>query len=155
MTDWVITSHAQEQMEERGLTRDQVDTVLRRPEISAPDPMGKPDCRYYVGGGMLAVVDEASREVITVGVSGASNRDWESFLPPSSEPLPPEPPKVRPRRNRGWRVKEQTLPVTRTNVLDGVHPGIARGVRAYLAANGLDFRSVRVLGPTQVEINPH
>jgi hypothetical protein len=57
-------------------------------------------------------------------------------------------------RNRRKKVKEVGLPVDRSNVLDGVHPGVAAGVLAYLAEHGLDFRAVRVLGPTQVEIDP-
>lgn len=153
MSDWVISGHAQEQMEERGVARDQLDKLLRWPQVSIPDPMGKPNCRYYSGGGVLAVVDEGAHEVITVGIIGASNRDWESFLPPPAIEESPQPaaPLRRPRRRRP---KDKGLPVARGNVLDGVHPGIAADVRSYLAANGLDFRAVTVLGPTQVEIDP-
>lgn len=153
MTGWVITHHAQQRMEDRGVAPDQVDALLAAPSISLPnpDPDGAPGTRLYIGGGLVAVVDEPARTVITVGVKGASNRDWESFPAPPAEAMPPEPDQVRHRRRR---VKEKALPVTRRNVLDGVHPGITHGVRAYLAAHGLDFRAVRVLGPTQVEINP-
>jgi len=141
-------------MEIRGIAQDQVDRVLARPEISLPSPdqNAPPGTRLYVGGGVVAVVDEPAHTVITIGVKGAANSDWESFpAPPATDPLPPEPTCLRQRRRR---TKDKGLPVTRSNVLDGVHPGIAAGVRQYLAAHGLDFRAVKVLGPTQVEICP-
>lgn len=155
MTDWVLTHHTRQRLEDRGIAPDQLDQLLARPQISLPnpDPDAAPGTRLYVGGGLVAVIDEPARKVITVGVNGASNRDWETFPAPLAGPLPPEPVRTDfPKRGR--RIKDKGLPVSRSNVLDGVHPGIADGVRAYLAANGLDFRAVRVLGPTQVEINP-
>lgn len=151
MTEWLVTGHAREQMEERGITKDQLDALLARPTLSIPDPKGQPNCRYYTGGGILAVVDEVDRAVITVGINGASKRDWRTFAAPASPP-PPEP--VRFRKQRRKRIKDAELPVTKTSVLDGVHPGIAADVRAYLDEHGLDFRAVRVVSPTEVFIDP-
>ena len=155
MTDWVLTHHARERMADRGIAPDQLDELLARPKVSLPNPDldAAPGTRLYVGGGLVAVIDEPERTVITVGVHGASNADWESFPAPQAGPLPAEPISTE-FRKRGRRVKDKGRPVCRTNVLDGVHPGIAAGVRAYLAAHGLDFRAVTVLGPTQVEITP-
>lgn len=154
MTDWVITLHARQRMLDRGIADDQLDSLLAAPQISLPnpDPTAKPGTRLYIGGGLVAVIDEPERTVITIGVKGASSRDWESFSAPQAGPLP-EPESTWPERRRR-RVKDKGLPVTRSNVLDGVHPGIAADVRAFLAAHGLDFRAIKVLGPTQVEINP-
>lgn len=150
MTDWVITNHAHERMADRGIAKDQLDALLAAPEISIPSATRGSE-RIYIRDRILAVVDEPRRTVVTVGLSGATNQDWELFPPPPADPLPPEPPRLRTRRRRR---KDEAPPVTRRNILDGVHPGVAADVRAYLAANGLDFRAVRVLGPTQVEIIP-
>jgi hypothetical protein len=140
-------------MLDRGIAQDQVDALLARPEISLPNPdlQAAPGTRLYIHGGVVAVIDEPEHTVITIGITGATNRDWESFSPPEAGPLPPQSPSLHHRRRR---VKEKGLPVARRNVLDGVHPGIAAGVRAYLAAHNLDFRAVQVHGPMQVEINP-
>lgn len=152
MAEWLVTSHAREQMEERGIAQDQLDALLARPALSIPDPKGMPNCRYYTGGGMLAVVDEVAHAVITVGINGASSKDWRTFAAPrGSAPLPADPVRFRKRKRKK---DDPGLPVTKSSVLDGVHPGIAADVRAYLAKHGLDFRAVRVISPTEVFIDP-
>ena len=152
----MATPHAQEQMAERGIAPDELDALLSRPETTIPDPKGEPDCRYYTGGGMVAVVNEATHRVITVGLDGASSRDWRSFGAPRGGPMPVEatpPPRKRMERRRR-AVGPPVERATTANVLDGVHPLIAAGVRAQLDAMGLDFRSVVVESPTVVSIVP-
>jgi hypothetical protein len=154
--DWEATAHAQDMMAERGITADQVSTLLAHPQTTAPDPKGRPNCRYYTGHGMLAVVDEAERKVITVGIMGANRHDWRTFAAPQSGAMP-EPvtvvgPNLYPAMMRRRRKEERAAEVRAMNVLDGVHPLIADGVRRELARLGLDFRSVRVDSPTEVSI---
>jgi len=156
--EWEATAHAQDMMAERGITADQVATLLAHPQTTAPDPKGRPNCRYYTGRGMLAVVDESTRKVITVGIMGANRHDWRTFAAPQSGAMP-EPATVRrpdlwPPMSRRRRKEERAAEVRAMNVLDGVHPLIADSVRRELARLGLDFRSVRVNSPTEVSIIP-
>jgi hypothetical protein len=145
-------------MAERGIAPDELDAMLRHPDTTIPDPKGEPGCRYYTGRGMVAVVNEATHRVITVGVVGASSRDWRTFGAPRGGPMPTESPARQRMTARRRAVEPVTVtganraPIQLANVLDGVHPAIADGVRAELANLGLDFRSVRVESPTVVSI---
>jgi hypothetical protein len=138
-------------MAERGIARDQLDTLLARPAVTVPDTkrLGR---RIYSNGVMLAVVDEAAHAVITVGYKGASSNDWRTFAAPQGGAAPVEPVVYGKRRRR---VKDKGLPVTTRSVLDDLHPSIAEGVREVLAEHGLDFRAVRIFSPTQAEIDLH
>jgi hypothetical protein len=148
--DWKVTPHALEQMAERGVAVDQLETLLAKPKVTVPDTkrLGR---RIYSNDVMIAVVDEDDRYVITVGMKGASSGDWETFAAPHGGAAPVAPIVDGKRRKR---VKEKGLPIQKSSVLDGVHPGIAEDVRAYLEKHGLDFRAVQVVSPTEVFINP-
>jgi hypothetical protein len=136
-------------MAARGITESQVCRLLVRPDHKLPDFKDE-GCRYYVGGGILAVVNEQTEEVVTVGIDGASRDDWRDFVP---APVPVDKPAPRRRRTAtGRRPKPPPAPVESRNVLDDVHPSIRDGVLKTLRQRGLDFRSVRVLSPTEVEI---
>jgi len=155
MESWSTTAHARQQMTERGIAPDQLDDVLAHPATTAPDPKGRPGCRYYKRGGVLAVVNEDEHTVITVGIVGASARDWRTFAAPlATGPAPVTSEQVEPWRPRQPRVKVSTAPVQATSILDGVHPSIAAQVRVTLNRLGLDFRSVVVQSPTEVSILP-
>jgi hypothetical protein len=155
MESWSTTAHAREQMIERGIAPDQLDAVLAHPATTAPDPKGRAGCRYYKRGGVIAVVNEDDHCVITVGVEGASSRDWRTFAAPlATGPAPVTSEQVEPWRPRQPRVKISSAPVQASSVLDGVHPSIADQVRKTLTELGLDFRSVVVQSPTEVSIVP-
>jgi hypothetical protein len=156
--DWALTYHARQQMELRGIARDQVDAALARPDHTTPSQKHA-GARQYVKGQVLLVVNEATRQVITVGIHGASKDDWESFAAPiSAAPAEPTPLRLLPGGAAATaspgarRPKPPAAPVQRTAVLDGVHPRIAAAVRRELARRGLDFRAVRVVSPTEVSI---
>jgi Domain of unknown function (DUF4258) len=158
MTQWQLTAHARERMALRGISVDQVDAVLDRPSQTMPDPK-RTGCRMYVGGGVVAVVDERTQDVITVGIDGATGNDWQSFAAPPAAPLSDdvvEPVPARTSRRAVRRPLARMRPATAAarNVLDGVHPLVAAEVRRVLSRRGLDFRAVRVLSPTDVRIAP-
>lgn len=152
---WRLTSHARERMADRGITIDQVEAVLRHPELTLPDPKGRSDdVRCHVGGDVLVIANHVYREVITVGINGASSLDWETFAAPaaSADEHPPPPYPVRATPRRRTREAERSEPIEERNVLDGVHPLVAQRVRRLLAERGLDYRHVVVLSPTDVRI---
>lgn len=148
--DWTVTGHAREQMAERGIAQDQLDTLLARPQTTLPDPKGMPGCRIFQSGQVVAFVNEVERVVITVGIHGASNSDWRTFAAPQGGSAPVVPVQYNGKRRK--RVKDKGLPVTTRSVLDDLHPSIAAGVRQVMAEHGLDFRAVRITSPTEVDI---
>lgn len=147
--DWTVTPHALEQMAERGVAVDQLDTLLARPQTTMPDPKGQPGCRIFQRDQLIAFVNEVEKVVITVGIHGGSRSDWHTLPAPQGGEAPAEPITYGQRRRR---VKDKGLPITKASVLDGVHPRVAAEVRQALALRGLDFRAIRVTSPTEVEI---
>jgi hypothetical protein len=147
--EWQVTPHALEQMAERGIARDQLDRVLARPQTTLPDPKRQPGCRIFQSDQVVAFVNEDEHVVITVGIHGASRDDWHTFAAPQGGPAPAEPVTYGVRRRRA---KDKGLPVTKSNILDGVHEHVAAEVCKALAQRGLDFRAIRVISPTEVEI---
>jgi hypothetical protein len=147
---WSLTGHARQQMEARGVERRTLYDVLTRPERTQPD-VRRTDARYLIRAGVIAVVSESSRQVITVLLDGASRADWERLQAHGG---------VRKPRNRTEKVAPSTeaaaarppAPVDRGHVLDGVHAGIAELVRRELAARGLDYRAVNMQSATCVNI---
>lgn len=138
---WHLTYHAREQMGLRGITVDQIVAVLKNPGTNVPSQ--KDDhSRIYGRDGVLAVVDPARRQVMTVGIAGANRHDWESHQAPQSsapfvEPQEPTPVPV-PRRARKRRTEPRAAPVTTTRVNE-------RLWRACLAKADGDVRRLRVL----------
>lgn len=158
--DWTITDHAREQMVERRITATALDAVLHRPTHTVPDPKGRADCRYFVRGDLLAVVNERERVVITVGYNGACKDDWKDHRPdeqPEDVHVVTAPVagvrRVAPLRRNAQQQRVASAPVQKRNMLDGVHEQLVIQVRQELQRRGLDFRAVEVLGPTRVVIN--
>lgn len=75
---WTVTTHAQEQMRERGIDLHDLDAALWHPTRtwSSPKPDDGPEIVYYAGNGITAVVHEIDRAVITVGIDGGAKDDW-------------------------------------------------------------------------------
>lgn len=156
MTQWRLTDHARDRLADRGITVEQLAEVLQRPSQNLPNPKRRQDgSRLYVGGGVVAVVNETTHEVITVGISGATGNDWVSFAPPAAAPLVESPLPVatgRVTRRSSPRRTAAVAEVASRNVLDDVHPQIAKTVRRLMRRHGLDYRAVRVCSPTDVRI---
>lgn len=154
--DWDYTAHALTRMRQRRILREQVDAVLAWPASNQPDPKRQAGVRLYVGGGITVSVNEDDRVVLTVGVQGADRSDWESFRAPALSVLEGgRMPGTRARtstRRTTRKPKPTPAPVASRNVLDDVHDGIARTVRKTLRKHGLDYRSVTVVSPTEVEV---
>jgi len=118
---WRLTAHARERMGDRGITVDQVAAVLRHPGTNLPSQ--KDDrTRVYTRDGVTLVVDEDARNVITVGIVGASGRDWEEHAAPLAsapliEPEAPAPARAPQRRSRRHTAPVGAVTTTRVNQL--------------------------------------
>jgi len=66
-------------MVERRITETELRAMLEFPARSIPDPKRRPNCRYLIGGGILAVVNEVEKAVITVGLDGADRHNWQDL----------------------------------------------------------------------------
>jgi len=160
---WRVSAHARAQCIERGIALAELDRLLTDPptRTSSRHPGNTEHHRRYAGHGILAIVEERSRTVITVGLDGASKADWEDTARTRRTDLPEAAPAAEPRRRR--RAEPLRLAgnaadpvpmarVSRRNVLDALHPAVRVGIEAELARRGLDVRAVRILSPTRAEI---
>jgi len=87
LNGWRLSAHVRERLGDRGITVEQVRAVLARPETTVPS-MKEDGCRIYTRAGVLAVVNETARTVVTVGMHGATAQDWEDHAAPlASEPF--------------------------------------------------------------------
>jgi len=161
--EWRVSAHARAQCVERGIALAELDRLLADPptRTQSRHAGNTEHHRRYVGYGILAIVEERSRTVITVGIHGASKADWEDAARARRSDLPEASPDVEPRRRRRADPLRTagnaddpvpTSRVTRSNALDALHPAVRANVRAELARRGLDVRHVRILSPTRVEI---
>lgn len=156
-----ITAHAKAQCAERGIALAELDEVVARPDITIDADLKDAGVTRGIAHGLVVLVDEARRCIVTVGIDKAARDRWEALAiaRKSTVPFKEDTEKEKPRRPRkevrsaGHRNDE--VPAFRaasTHALDKVHPAIREQVTRELAALGLDFRCVRIITPTKVEI---
>lgn len=166
-SDWHLTHHARERMLDRGISALDLDRLVRQPQRVIED-MKKAygSLHYYSGYGLLALVNVARREIVTVGHDGASSADWQQHCRNAAGRYLPGAPVLEldaitadldaaerrhrqpeQRRQRRQESRTRTSAVATRNVLDDVAPALRPSI---LRQCGGDLRRLTILSPTRV-----
>jgi hypothetical protein len=164
---WRLSRHAEDQMAERAVAPSELVNLLMHPQFVKPSTAPtkqaqRGECNEWWGHGVGAVVNEATKEVVTILVDGASNQDWQEHArkharrrhQTDAEALMalvrPET-QVQDRKPAQRRTAPRAKAVETRNVLDRT---TKRLYDTALKAAGGDPRRIRVCGPGKIEVLP-